>query len=121
MLPFGLFTFLFGPLRDRYGKTRVIIAAFFDTAIFSRLGAFAFNLESLVVIRAINGALVAAILPVTMSFMGDLFPKPRSQMNAIGRVMGMFFLGLLLRRLSMGVCPFSVPGVWCIWPLGLPN
>jgi len=32
MLPFGLFTLLFGPLGDRYGKTKVINIAAFGTA-----------------------------------------------------------------------------------------
>jgi len=41
MLAFGLFTIIFGPLGDRYGKTRIINVAAFGTAIFSMLGAFA--------------------------------------------------------------------------------
>ncbi len=41
MIPFGLFTFIFGPLGDRYGKLRIIAVASFGTAIFSSLGALA--------------------------------------------------------------------------------
>ncbi|WDC85759.1 MFS transporter [Caloramator sp. mosi_1] len=48
MLAFGVFTILFGPLGDRYGKTKIINIAAFGTAIFSMLGAFAFNLPSLI-------------------------------------------------------------------------
>lgn len=47
MLPFGLFTLLFGPLADRYGKTRIINLAAFGTAVFSSLGAVAWDLKSL--------------------------------------------------------------------------
>ena len=65
MLPFGLFTLIFGPLADRYGKARIINLAAFGTAIFSALGAVAFDLASLSLIRGINGAFAAAILPVT--------------------------------------------------------
>jgi predicted MFS family arabinose efflux permease len=93
MLPFGLFTLLFGPLGDRYGKARVISIAAFGTAVFSCLGALAFNIISLAAIRAINGILAAAILPVTMSYVGDLFEEPKKRLNAIGSVMGMYFLG----------------------------
>ena len=93
MLPFGLFTILFGPLGDKYGKARVICFASFVTAIFSGLGALAFDLVSLSAIRAVNGAFAAAILPVTISFVGDLFPDPKSKLNAIGTVMGTYFLG----------------------------
>ena len=93
MLPFGLFTLLFGPLGDSYGKARVISLAAFGTAIFSCLGALAWDIVSLSLIRAINGILAAAILPVTMSYVGDLFEEAKSRLNAIGSVMGMYFLG----------------------------
>jgi MFS family permease len=44
MLTFGLFTILFGPIADRFGKTKVINVAAFGTAIFSILGFFAASL-----------------------------------------------------------------------------
>ena len=93
MIPFGLFTFIFGPLGDRYGKLRIIAVASFGTAIFSSLGALAFNLPSLLAVRAVNGGFAAAILPVSVSYIGDIFKEPRAEMNAIGQMMGMFFLG----------------------------
>lgn len=94
MLPFGLFTLLFGPLADRFGKARIINLAAFGTAIFSALGAAAFDLASLSIIRAVNGAFAAAILPVTMSLIGDHFGHdPKQVQNALGKVLGMMFLG----------------------------
>jgi predicted MFS family arabinose efflux permease len=94
MLPFGLFTILFGPLADRFGKARIINIAAFGSAVFSALGALAFDLASLCAIRAVNGAFAAAILPVTMSYVGDRFgPEPRAVQNALGKVLGMMFLG----------------------------
>ncbi|MGI5876006.1 MAG: MFS transporter [Dethiobacteria bacterium] len=93
MFPFGLFTLLFGPLGDRYGKAKIISIAAFGTAIFSCLGALAFNITSLAAVRAVNGALGAGILPVTISYVGDLFEEQKQKMNAIGSVMGMYFLG----------------------------
>ncbi|MFW6304783.1 MAG: MFS transporter [Candidatus Saliniplasma sp.] len=93
MLPFGLFTIVFGPLADRFGKVRVITTAAFGTAIFSSLAAVAFDIYSLGVLRAVNGAFAAAILPVTISLIGDVFKEPKSKMNSIGTVMGMYFLG----------------------------
>jgi len=94
MLPFGLLTLLFGPLADRFGKARIINLAAFGTAIFSGLGAVAFDLASLSLIRAVNGAFAAAILPVTMSLIGDRFgSNPKEVQNALGKVLGMMFLG----------------------------
>ena len=92
MLTFGIFTILFGPLGDKYGKAKIINIAAFGTAIFSMLGAFAFNLPSLIFFRAMNGAFGAGIFPVTMALVGESFEKSKRQ-KAIGKVMGMMFLG----------------------------
>ncbi len=70
MLSFGLFTLIFGPLSDRYGKVFIIRVAAFGTAIFSIVGGFAFNLPSLIVFRSFNGAFGAAVFPVTMALVG---------------------------------------------------
>lgn len=94
MLPFGLFTLFFGPLADRYGKTRIINIAAFVTAIFTALGAVAFNLISLSFIRGMNGAFAAAIIPVTMALIGESSgDDPKAVQEALGQVMGLMFLG----------------------------
>ena len=110
MLPFGLFTLIFGPLGDRYGKARIISIAAFGTAVFSSLGAVAFDITSLASIRIVNGALAAAILPVTVSYVGDLFEEPKAKMNAIGSVMGMYFLGAAAATIIGGGLSFI--GSW---------
>ena len=92
MLAFGLFTILFGPLSDRYGKVKVINIAAVGTAVFSILGAFAFNLPSLIFFRAVNGAFGAGIFPVTMALVGQSFDDKNRQ-KALGKVMGLMFLG----------------------------
>lgn len=92
MLTFGLFTIVFGPLGDRYGKTKIINIAAFGTAIFSMLGAFSYNLPYLITVRALNGAFGAGIFPVTMALIGESF-QPEKRQGAIGKVMGMMFLG----------------------------
>lgn len=92
MLTFGLFTIIIGPLGDKYGKTKVINIAAFGTAIFSMLGAFSFNLPSLIFLRAMNGAFGAGIFPVTMALVGENSSDSNRQ-KSIGKVMGMMFLG----------------------------
>lgn len=89
---FGLFTLIFGPLGDRFGKTKIINIAAFGTAIFSTLAAFSIDFYSLVILRGINGAFAAGIFPVTMALIGETFEEKERQ-NAIGKVMGMMFLG----------------------------
>lgn len=92
MLAFGAFTLLFGPLSDRYGKVKVINIAAFGTAIFSMLGAMAFNLPSLIFFRAMNGAFGAGIFPVTMALVGQSYDD-KNRHKALGKVMGLMFLG----------------------------
>jgi len=92
MLSFGVFTLLFGPLSDRFGKVKVINIAAMGTAIFSMLGATAFNLPSLIFFRAMNGAFGAGIFPVTMALVGESFDNENRQ-KALGKVMGLMFLG----------------------------
>ena len=92
MLAFGLFTLIFGPLSDRYGKVSIIRVAAFGTAIFSIVGGFAFNLPSLIVFRSFNGAFGAGIFPVTMALVGQSF-NDKERQGALGKVMGLMFLG----------------------------
>ncbi len=92
MLSFGVFTLLFGPLSDRFGKARIINISAIGTAIFSILGGFAFNLPSLIFFRAVNGAFGAGILPVTMALVGQLFDN-EDRHKALGKVMGLMFFG----------------------------
>ena len=92
MLSFGIFTLLFGPLSDSFGKVKVINIAAMGTAIFSMLGAVAFNLPSLIFFRAMNGIFAAGIFPVTMALVGESFDNENRQ-KALGKVMGLMFLG----------------------------
>lgn len=92
MLAFGAFTLLFGPLSDRFGKVKIINIAALGTAIFSMLGAFAFNLPSLIFFRAMNGAFGAGIFPVTMALVGQSYDDKKRH-KALGKVMGLMFLG----------------------------
>lgn len=92
MMAFGLFTILFGPLADRFGKVRIINIAAIGTAIFSMLGALAFNLPSLVFFRTMNGIFGAGIIPVTLALVGELYDEKHRQ-KALGKVLGITFLG----------------------------
>lgn len=109
MLSFGIFTLLFGPLSDRFGKVKVINIAAFGTAIFSMLGATAFNLPSLIFFRAMNGAFGAGIFPVTMALVGESFDDNNRQ-KALGKVMGLMFLGAATATVMGGALAYV--GSW---------
>lgn len=109
MLSFGLFTLIFGPLSDRFGKVKVINIAAFGTAIFSMLGATAFNLPSLIIFRAMNGAFGAGIFPVTLALVGESFDDNNRQ-KALGKVMGLMFLGAATATVMGGALAYM--GSW---------
>jgi predicted MFS family arabinose efflux permease len=109
MIAFGLFTIVFGPLGDRFGKSRIVQIASFGTATFSCVAAFSFSIPSLIAFRGINGAFAAGIFPVTMALIGEQF-EPDQRQNAIGRVMGMMFLGGAVATAIGGVVAYI--GSW---------
>lgn len=92
MLCFGLLTIIFGPMGDRFGKARILKIAAFGTGIFSILCALANSLTTLVLLRGLNGAFAAGILPVTIALVGER-SEPGERHNVIGKVMGLMFLG----------------------------
>jgi len=92
MLTFGLFTLILGPMGDRYGKSKIMIISSFGTAIFSCLCIFANDIELLIFLRAINGALAAGNMPISMAIVGEKFQGEQLQ-GAVGKLMGWMLLG----------------------------
>ncbi len=92
MIAFGLFTVLIGPLGDRFGKSRIMLISSFGSAIFSCLCLFVSNINSLILIRFINGAFSAGLMPVSMAIIGEEFGEANRQ-TAIAKLMGMMTLG----------------------------
>lgn len=92
MATYGIFTLIFGPLSDRFGKVRIINIAAIGTAIFSMLSALSFNLPSLVAFRALNGVFGAGIFPITVALVGEMFSDNKRQ-GAVAKFMSIGFLG----------------------------
>lgn len=94
MIPFGIFTIIFGPLSDKFGKTLIINIAAFGTAIFSVLGGLMQNFLLLSICRALNGIFAAAIMPVSMALIGETAGEdPDKLHDSIGKTMAIMFLG----------------------------
>ena len=92
MLTFGLFTILMGPLGDRYGKPLIVFIAALGTSFFSVLCVFSTNIQTLIILRAVNGGFASGILPVSIALIGEISPQQEKQ-NSIARIMSMMFLG----------------------------
>jgi len=99
MLPFGLFQLLYGYLAERFGKRQVITFAISMFTIATAMCAFAVAIPDLAAYRAITGMFAAAIMPISIALIGDVFPVEERQ-AAIGSFMGISFLG---QGLSMAI------------------
>lgn len=92
-IAYGLAQLMFGPLGDRFGKYRVIACASLACALATLLCAFAWNFESLLAARVLAGATAAAIIPLSMAWIGDVIDYEQRQpvlaRFLIGQIVGL--------------------------------
>ena len=96
-IAYGVSQLFFGPLGDRFGKYRVIAWACAACAITSTLCGLAQGFTQLVLARLVAGATAAAIIPLSMAWIGDVVPYEKRQ-----PVLARFLIGQIL-GLSSGV------------------
>jgi YNFM family putative membrane transporter len=94
-LAYGLFQVVHGPLGDRVGKLRVVGVATLIAAAASLGCSFASSLEMLTVLRFATGIGAAAIVPLSLAWVGDNTPYDKRQ-AALGRFLGFILMGQIL-------------------------
>ncbi len=111
MIPFGIFTIIFGPLSDKFGKLLIINIAAFGTAIFSVLGGLMQSFFLLCICRALNGIFAAAIMPVSMALIGETAGDNPEKLHAsISKTMALMFFGGAVAPVIGGLISFV--GSW---------
>lgn len=90
-LAYGMLQAFFGPVGDRYGKYRVVAAACAASTIAALACAFAPGFAALVTARTFAGAAAAAIIPLSMAWIGDVVPYEQRQ-----AVLARFLTGQML-------------------------
>jgi predicted MFS family arabinose efflux permease len=92
-IAYGLAQLFFGPLGDRYGKYRVVAWAALACGMTSLLCALAGSFELLRLARVLAGATAAAIIPLSMAWIGDVVAYEKRQpvlaRFLIGQILGM--------------------------------
>ena len=92
-IAYGLAQLLFGPLGDRFGKYRVIAWASLACAGATLLCALAWSFQSLLAARVLAGATAAAIIPLSMAWIGDVIDyehrQPVLARFLIGQIVGL--------------------------------
>lgn len=96
-IAYGVSQLLFGPLGDRFGKYQVVAWACLACAVTATLCALAPNFPMLLVARLLAGGTAAAIIPLSMAWLGDAVPYDQRQ-----PVLARFLIGQIL-GLSSGV------------------
>ena len=91
---YGVLQLVYGPLGDRLGKVRVIIAATAACALFSALTALAPTFTVLVLARAAMGAAAAGIIPLSMAWIGDQVAYEQRQ-ETLARLMAATVTGMM--------------------------
>lgn len=95
VVAYGVLQLLYGPLSDRLGRRRVLLAGLAVAGVGSVAAALADSLPALVAARALQGAGAAAGMVIGRALVQDLFDGSERT-----RVMG--FVGM-----AMGLCPPS--------------
>lgn len=94
-LAYGLFQLVHGPLGDRAGKLRVVGFACLVAAAASLGCSFASSLEMLTAMRFATGIGAAAIVPLSLAWVGDNTPVEKLQAT-LGRFLGFILMGQIL-------------------------
>lgn len=101
---YGVMQLFYGPLGDRLGKLRVVVAAAFACALFSVLMALASSFTAVVLARAAMGASAAGIVPQLLAWLGDNTAYEQRQ-AALARLMGATVSGMMVGGWFGGVAP----------------
>ncbi|MCM5570501.1 MFS transporter [Burkholderiaceae bacterium FT117] len=99
---YGFSQLAHGPLGDRIGKARYIAGAAMAAALASLLCALAPGLAMLEAARLVTGSMAAAIIPLSMAWVGDTVPYAQRQAT-LARFLNGTILGLILGQALGGL------------------
>jgi predicted MFS family arabinose efflux permease len=99
---YGLCQLLYGPLGDRFGKVRLVALMSIASGLTTAAGAVAGSLEALGAARLASGATAAAIVPLSMAFIGDHVAYEIRQ-TVLARFLSGTILGVIFGQLFGGV------------------
>ena len=101
-IAYGLLQLLHGPMGDRYGKIAVVRIASIAAAVASLACALARGLAQLVALRFVAGAACAALIPLSLAWIGDSVPYVARQ-RVLARFMTGSTMGLVFGQVAGGV------------------
>ena len=117
-LAFGCFQLFYGPVGDRLGKYRVVMAVCFVSALATGACAFAPDLQTLTAARFLSGVASAAIVPLGMAWIGDVVPYEQRQ-GVLAKFLTGQILGMIFGQAAGGLLGDLIGWRWVFLGLGL--
>ena len=108
-IAYGLLQLVFGPLGDRWGKLRVIVAALAGCSVAALASATAGSFPALLVLRATWGVFAAGVIPVALAWIGDVVHYEERQPTLAKLMMGTL-TGMMAGQLAGGLFADSALG-----------
>ncbi|WP_369902215.1 MDR family MFS transporter [Bacillus manliponensis] len=84
MLATAVSTPIYGKLADLFGRKKVLLIGAAIFLIGSTLCGFATTMEQLIIFRALQGIGAGAVMPITMTIIGDLYTEAKERAKAQG-------------------------------------
>lgn len=102
MLATAVSTPIYGKLADLFGRKKVILAGIILFLIGSALCGIAMSMEQLIFYRAIQGLGAGAVMPITMTIIGDLYAEAKERAKAQGWISAVWGVAGVLGPLAGG-------------------
>jgi len=110
-IAYGLMQLFYGPVGDRFGKYRVVVLATVGCSVGSLLSALSADLPLLVAARVGSALAAAAIIPLTLAWVGDVVPYEQRQ-ETLARVGLGTMLGITAGQLFGGLLTDTLGWRW---------
>jgi MFS transporter, YNFM family, putative membrane transport protein len=101
-LAYGLAQIIYGPIGDRFGKYSVITLAVTLSAVVIAAASTAHSLAALTLFRLAAGLTTAAILPLSLAYIGDAVPYHERQ-PVLARILSGQLLGVICGQSLGGI------------------
>ncbi|TJZ59115.1 MFS transporter [Streptomyces piniterrae] len=111
-IAYGSLQILYGPAGDRHGKYRVVAIVTTVCAVATLAAALAPTFTWLVIARTAVGASAAAIIPMSMAWIGDSVPYERRQ-TTLARLLTGQILGVIAGQILGGFFADTFGWRWC--------
>lgn len=100
-LAYGMFQLFYGPIGDRYGKYALVMVALVLAGAGAVASAYTHTLLELGALRFATGAAAAAIIPLSMAYIGDSVPY-ESRQPVLARFLSGVVLGVVFGQAAGG-------------------